>query len=404
MKWLYPPFIFTLAFFYAKINYNDFMPKKNQWPVSRAPAQKAQTCKEMLSDFYPSQTSNFLDDRLDNNQDFFSFFRAFSPLFYNEINNQKLNTYLSPLNKFRGTIAGDLHIENFGFIINDKGVVVFAVNDIDDATEGFFSYDVIRHFVSAKIVDKKITWDEYFSAYQKGLKGESHAISFHVNLGMESVADVTKENLEKYIKFEVPFKFKKFKKPHRTITDTESAALEKGLREKFPDIEIFDQYVRIKDDGGSAGLIRYQVLARVSPKDKVQWLDIKETAVSGYDRVFDPKTTVAFEDRLTNVKTNIYNNQFDESLKVIRIDKHAYSLRFVDQFSSSLKLADIPEDDYRSVILDEAYVIGKMHRISLKDDAAEYAKTWSQFKTHELEEKLVNVKYKLKDLYEESKP
>jgi len=79
-------------------------------------------------------------------------------------------------------------------------------------------------------------------------------------------------------------------------------------------------------------------------------------------------------------------------------------LRFVDQFSSGLKLADIPEDDYRSVILDEAYVIGKMHKISLKDNAAEYAKTWSQFKTHELEEKFVNVKYRLKDLYEESKP
>lgn len=380
------------------------MPKKSQWPVSRAPANQAQTCKEMLSDFYPTQTSDFLEDRLTNNDDFFSFFRAFSPLFYKEVVNQKLSTYLKPLDKYRGTIAGDLHIENFGYIIDDKGKVVFTVNDIDDATTGFISYDVIRHFVSAKIVDKHITWDDYFSAYQKGLKGESHAFSFHVTQGMDSVADVTKANLEKYIKFEVPFKFKKFKKPHRPVTEDERVALEKGLREKFPDIEIFDQYVRIKEDGGSAGLIRYQVLARVSPKDKVQWLDVKETALSGYDRVFDPQSKVPFEDRLTIVKNDIYENQFDESLKVITVDKRPYSLRFVDQFSSGLKLEDIPEDDYKSIILDEAYVIGKFHKVSLKDSAADYAKTWSQFNSHELEEKLVNLKFKLKDLYEESKP
>lgn len=404
MKWLYPSFVFTLAFFYAKINYSDFLPKKNQWPVSRAPAQQAQTCKEILSDFYPTQSSVFLDDRISNVDDFFSFFRAFSPVFYKEMVNQNLDSYLKPLDKFRGTISGDLHIENFGFILDDKGKVVFTVNDIDDATEGFISYDVIRHFVSAKIVDKKISWDDYFSVYQKGLKGESHNFSFHVTQGIDNVADVTKQNLEKNIKFEVPFKFKKFKKPYRTITELEQMTLQKALKEKFPDIEIFDQYVRIKEDGGSAGLIRYQVLARVSPKDKVQWLDVKETVLSGYDRVFNPQSKVTFEDRLISVKNDIYSNQLDESLKVVTINKHAYSLRFVDQFSSGLKLADIPEDDYASVILDEAYVIGKIHRVTLKDHAAEYAKIWSQFKSHELEEKFVNLKFKLKDLYEENKP
>lgn len=403
MKWLYPPFMFALAFFYAKINYSDYMPKPNQWPASRAPAQQLQTCREMLSDFYPTQTSDFIDLRLENNTDFFSFFRAFSPVFYKEMQTPELNAMLKPLEKFRGTIAADLHIENFGFIIDDKGKVVFTVNDIDDATEGEISRDVIRHFVSAKIVNKDISWEDYYSAYQKGLKGESHDFSFHVAQGMDNVADVTKKNLEKNIQFEVPFKFIKFKKPYKVTTEEENSELLKGLKKQFPQIEIFDQYMRMKEDGGSAGLKRYQVLARVSPKDKVQWLDVKETAMSGYDRMFNPESKVPFEERLAAVKANIYNGQFDESLKVVNIQNHPYSVRFVDQFSSGLKLADIPEDDYKDVILDEAYVIGKIHKLSLKESALDYAQTWSEIKSNALEEQLVNLKFRLKDIYENSK-
>lgn len=395
--------MFVLAFFYAKVTLNDFMPKKQNWAIDRSPAAGTQTCREMLADFYPSQTPEFLNARISANQDFYSFFRAFSPVFYKKMLDENLDSLFKPLKKYRGTIAGDLHVENFGFAIDDKGKVLFTVNDIDDSTQGEIYYDVIRHYVSAKIVDKKITWDDYFSAYQKGLKRESRHYSFYTEKGMNDVAEVTEKYIEKYVSFDAPFKFKKFKTPYRPTASVEATELVKALKEKFPKIEIYDHYVRIKEDGGSAGLKRFQVLARVSPKDKVQWMDIKESAISGYDKVFAPEAKETFENRMLAIKSNIYGNQFDKSLDVLTIEKHPYSLRYVDQFASGLKLTEIPEDDYTDVILDEAYVVGRMHQLSLKENAPKYARAWAEVKSSTLEERLLDLKFKLKDLYTDSK-
>ncbi len=403
MKRFYIPFMFVLAFFYAKISFNDFMPKKQNWPTGRAPAAAALDCKEMLANFYPTQTAAFLKKRLNNNADFFSFFRAFSPVFYNELFNQKFGELFKPLEKYRGTIAGDLHVENFGFAIDDKGKTIFTVNDIDDSTEGHFYSDVIRHYVSAKIVDKKITWDDYFEAYKKGLKGEPHTNSFYVEKGIEDVVTVTDKYLDKYISTEAPFKFTKFKDPYRATTVLEAKELTKVLKEKFPKVEIFDHYVRIKEDGGSAGLKRFQVLARVEPKARIQWIDIKESAISGYDKVFGKVAQDSFEKRMKAIKANIYGSRLNESIGTMTIEKHPYSFRFVDQFASGIKLSDIPEDDYVDVILDEAYAIGKMHTLSLKEEAPEYARTWTEIKSSSIEEKMLELKFKLKDLYKESK-
>ena len=175
------------------------------------------------------------------------------------------------------------------------------------------------------------------------------------------------------------------------------------LQKKIPKIEIYDHYVRIKEDGGSAGVKRFQVLARVEPKAQVQWLDIKESSISGYDKVFGPKEKASFESRVAAAKNNLYDNNFNNSIEVLIIGNHPYSFRFVDQFASGLKLSDIPEDDYADVILDEAYVIGRMHALSLKESAPDYAKGWSEIKSTLIEEKLVELKFKLKDLYQESK-
>lgn len=403
MKWVYVPSMFVLAFFYAKISLNDFMPKKQNWSIERAPASGDVTCREMLAHFYPNQTPEFLDTRINNNADFYSFFRAFSPVFYQEMLDKEFGELFLPLKKYKGTIAGDLHVENFGFVIDDKGKVRLVVNDIDDSTEGSLYYDVVRHFVSAKIVDKKITWDDYFKAYQKGLRGESHTYSFYVEKGIEDVMEVTDKYLNKYIRFEAPFKFIKYKTPYRATSEAEVTALTEALKQKFPKIEIYDHYVRIKEDGGSAGLKRFQVLARVEPKAKVQWLDIKESSISGYDRVFGNKEKASFASRMQAIKARIYGNKLDKALDVLTIDKHPYSFRYTDQFSSAIKLADIPEDDYKDVILDEAYVTGRMHLLSLQDSAPEYAQEWSKIKSSAIEEKLVDLKFKLKDLYKESK-
>lgn len=354
----------------------------------------------MLESFYPEQSKDFIDKRLEANKDFHSFYRAFSPVFYQQVSSPDFANLYKPLEKFRGTIAGDLHIENFGFVLDDKGKVLFTLNDFDDSTEGLLYHDVLRHFVSGKIVDKNLSWKTYLEAYEKRLKGEAHESSFYIQKGMEDVSSVTEKTLAKFISEEAPFKFIKHKTPDRKTTELELKSLTTSLKEKFPKIEIFDHYVRIKEDGGSAGLKRYQVLARVRPQDKIQWLDIKESAQSGYDKVFSVQD-VDFAVRMSAFKERIYDNRLDKSIEGISLEGKAYSLRYVDQFASGLKLDDIPSDDYADIIADEAYVVGRMHRLSLKDQAPSYVEAWEGINGGLVEESLIQLKFKLKDLYKE---
>jgi uncharacterized protein (DUF2252 family) len=50
--------------------------------------------------------------------------------------------------KTRTWIGGDQHIENFGAFDNDRGVVVFSLNDFDDAVIADYQYDLWRTAIS----------------------------------------------------------------------------------------------------------------------------------------------------------------------------------------------------------------------------------------------------------------
>jgi uncharacterized protein (DUF2252 family) len=45
-------------------------------------------------------------------------------------------------------IHGDLHVENFGTYLSSEGVLVFDVNDFDEAYLGHFSWDLMRFAAS----------------------------------------------------------------------------------------------------------------------------------------------------------------------------------------------------------------------------------------------------------------
>lgn len=403
MRWFYIASIYVLAFTYSKVQFSTYLPQKKKEIAVREPASgKDLSCKELIAHFYPNQTKSFIKNRIKANEDFHSFFRAFAPLFYKELKDDKeLQKLFLPLKKFQGTIAGDLHLENFGFIVDDKGKVFFNLNDFDDVTEGILFQDLTRHFLSAKIVDKDISWHKFFKAYRNGINNDPHTYSYYVEKGLEDVNDETEKVLKAFISSDEPIKFIKRKTPSRDIEEVELKNLKKALKTKFPKFEIHDQYVRIKEDGGSAGLIRYQVLGRKKPSDKIQWFDIKESAVSGYDRANE--TNVSFEKRIKALKGNIYSDRMNKSITILDVDGHPYSFRAVDQFATSIKLSDIPEDDYSDIIQDQAYVIGKMHRQSLIGEKDDYLKAWESLDNDEIEKRFEKLKDRLKELYKQDK-
>jgi uncharacterized protein (DUF2252 family) len=72
----------------------------------------------------------------------FAFYRDSACLFYADMS--EIDDRWSDDRTSRVWIHGDLHAENFGTYMNSHGVLVFDVNDFDEAYLGSFTWDLRR--------------------------------------------------------------------------------------------------------------------------------------------------------------------------------------------------------------------------------------------------------------------
>jgi uncharacterized protein (DUF2252 family) len=80
----------------------------------------------------------------------FAFYRGSACLFYSDVRHGG-KRYLDDKTS-RVWIHGDLHAENFGTYMNANGVLVFNVNDFDEAYVGPFSWDLKRFAASVALI------------------------------------------------------------------------------------------------------------------------------------------------------------------------------------------------------------------------------------------------------------
>lgn len=384
MKWAYLPTLFFLAFVYTKLSFNDFMAVYSSHKIGRSPAM----AQEKIS---LVENSSF-------DKDFYLFFRESSLYFYKQVQNYPMGSAVKSLERFQGIIVGDLHVENFGFILDDKTKPSFTINDFDETTKGAVFHDVIRHFIAGKIISKELEWSKYLEVYQKGLMAHEYTNSFLIRKETEEASGKINEILKENINFSGPFKFKKHKSG-RPTSQIELKFLTEALEKKYPKIKIYDHYVRIKKIGGSAGLRRFQVIARLEPHDRIRWLDIKEASLSNYEKVFKEKITT-FKERLADFKEFVYEGKFDQTVNLLEIEGVEYGLRFVDQFAYSFKVEDCQSDDLLDVIYDQAYLAGKIHRNSLKNDTSLYSDEVKKIKSAEIEEIMNSLLIQMRKKYQ----
>jgi uncharacterized protein (DUF2252 family) len=76
----------------------------------------------------------------------FAFYRGSACLFYADMSRR--TSHRADDQASRVWIHGDLHAENFGTYMNSEGVLVFDVNDFDEAYLGHFTWD-LRRFVAS---------------------------------------------------------------------------------------------------------------------------------------------------------------------------------------------------------------------------------------------------------------
>lgn len=375
MKWAYLPIMFALAFFYTKFSFNDVKKpgtKENFFSSVRAPA----TVEEKVVSIPAIK-------------------RVPASILYKNLEDSSIFAPFQKVINFKGTIIGNPHVESFGYIVDDKGRPFFSLREFPDATEGSFVHDVLVHLVSAKTADKKITWINYFDAYKSGLQDQPHVYSYYVEKGLDEAEAETQKAFEENVSSDFPFEFTKLKSTNHHPDITGRNVIQSGLKKKFPKIQFFDLYA------GNIDKKSYQILVRMRPQDKIQWLEINESSTCDYDQTFNQETkSIPFEKRFELIRNVVFDGRLNKSLDSVLIDKKYFSMKFSDQFSARLLLGQIPSDDYQDVIYDEAYTLGKIHRRSLREKTDEYIKALATIPGAVVDEKMIELKYKLKDLQE----
>jgi len=80
----------------------------------------------------------------------FAFYRGSAPLFYADV--VRLEDPWADGRTSRVWIQGDLHAENFGTYMDSAGILVFDVNDFDEAYVGHFTWDLRRMAASLALL------------------------------------------------------------------------------------------------------------------------------------------------------------------------------------------------------------------------------------------------------------
>ncbi|MGH2781601.1 MAG: DUF2252 domain-containing protein [Thermoleophilaceae bacterium] len=83
-------------------------------------------------------------------QDPFSFYRGSACVFYADV--AEAEDRYADERTGRVWIQGDLHAENYGTYVNDAGILVFDVNDFDEAYLGHFTWDLKRMAASVALL------------------------------------------------------------------------------------------------------------------------------------------------------------------------------------------------------------------------------------------------------------
>jgi hypothetical protein len=351
-----------------------------------------------MQGLYPNQSKEFLEKRVAANKDFHSFYRAFAPLFYDVIKNDKdISRTFKPVSKFSSAMGGDVHVENFGFVTSATGNAKLALNDVDDVTYGPIYLDVIRHYISGKIVTDDVHWKNYISAYQAGLKDEEHEYSDYIKRNKQNASLEIKKILDEYISKDLPQRFSKFKRPMYLIDEATKTNIAISLNELFPKIKIEDQYLRIKEDGGSAGVRRYEILAQLSPGEDPVWLDIKAMTTSSYDKIYI-STEPTNDKRMSLIKNYIYEKSIGNNIVTTKISGKDYYIRYMNQFCLGVSIEDIPANELSDAIIDEAYALGQTHARNFSQ-VGEYIKAWNNINPEDIKTSTKKIREELEMKY-----
>lgn len=339
----------------------------------------ASSVRSEISALYPHLSSEIMDARFKAQESDFMFFRSFVPFFYRRVS--KTPSVYSRFQSFHGLSAwcvGDAHPDNFGVSLNEQQEPVFSINDADDGGPCFVFADLLRFYSGLKIFRPGLDLVPVSLAYQQGLYGVSQKLS-----GVTK--DLIKESTSPNRGTLTPKKWHDSKSPHKLLPADDLVDVEKdeelrvhqALASIFgKDLEFKDIKRRVRFEGGSGGLARYIVLFEIKTKELetfknvlgTDWivLELKEIVRPG---IFPMSSYQIPEPQLRLDKTLLLEHWRTHSYfqRVVRIEQKDYMIRPRWRGNLGVEIATLSQGDQMSVLLDEAYTLGLLHRFTVND-------------------------------------
>ncbi|MFN3454334.1 MAG: DUF2252 family protein [Pseudobdellovibrio sp.] len=308
--------------------------------------------KNQIREDYSFLSDHDFQNKIDNSRsNAFLFFRSFVITYYKDIS--ALNTFNQT-----GFCFGDLHPENFGFMISDKNIF-YSFNDFDDSTICHLDLDLLRYFTALRIGIN----DEPF--FKKTLAQFSRQVSHpeKYDLPHSLIPDLNKKrekDLKKYTSKD-KFIFSEELQPLDSVTNQmlKNALSQYILNEK---LEILDVAGYIKSSGGSAGLQRFWILTKNS-QTKLEILELKPLLEPAPSFINGSETLSASE-RIHIAQQLIWKKPVNY-YKYIKIGQQNYIIR--SRVQKSFDLNVIKNQDLETIIFKQIEIISNFHRDSIKN-------------------------------------
>lgn len=310
---------------------------------------------------------SFDQSKVDAAPNSFHFLRSFVDLFYLTIkaNPEQFPTVVQ-LSNTSGWCLGDVHPENFGMLIDKNNNAIFTMNDVDDSGPCPVIYDLFRLMVSSKLQNENIDLSILQDAYVDGLKGNLNQkpdILKTLKIKSEERGSTTHRN-------KVKDNLIVRNTLSRSLESSEQLAVIKALQHyswsKNPTTKIIDLVASSKLGGGSAGLLRYEVLIEIDGKQV--HLELKQLTQPAIYPVATSNDIL--ENPIQRVSKALSITQGDDLssfYNVFKIKQDYFIMRPRFWGNITIDLVKNSKEENTDIINYEAYILGTLHSKSILD-------------------------------------
>lgn len=321
-----------------------------------------------LLKMYPDQDEKFIAQRISETKDVHSFLRSFVPYFYYLLKNEQgLKNEFANVTSVEGAMAADVHVLNFGILLDDQAKATFTINDYDDLTNGPVFFDVLRHLTSIKLSGFQLDIKKYLEFYLNGLVDKKISQNLLLNDLLKDAESSGFKLAKKIVELDGKPKFKKKKAVALEVTDEENKNIVKVLNKisSFENIFVLDKYRRLKLSGGSAGSLRYEIIAQLK-SGQVVYVTMKEWKISSFDNVFFGKSRLKTFNRFQLLMDTVYQNKRNAQVLAVNMNGKDFLVSFNWKASEIFDWDDLTLDQQNSLFYSEAYSLGQFHRLGLQ--------------------------------------